>query len=174
MKKVTVLLIAILAIPMATIAGTIYTFHLDNSGFSVEFPSVPTITPMLMQHTEGVTFSATRAELQLRSVNGFIRAEVVPIEPGVATSLSDHEILSQSLAYAEQNGLNHPEASIMPETHAKCVKLRAFKTLNNTNFTYENRACYGHDTLIILYAASPSSSFPPSVITRFFNSLSAH
>jgi hypothetical protein len=124
-----------------------------------------------MKHPSGQEIVVTRAELKLTAEQAFLKAELIPITPGSADSMTDEEMMSQALTYAEYNGLLYPEVALIPSSLGRCVSFRAFKDFDGVKATYENRVCYAQRSMVILYAGARSSKYPPSSVVTFFKSL---
>lgn len=85
--------------------------------------------------------------------------------------MSDEDIVNGAHKYAQYNGLEYPEVSILKSAPGRCVRIRAFKEISGIKMTYENRLCYGHTSMVILYVGAPSKTFPPAPAIPFFKSL---
>jgi hypothetical protein len=148
-----------------------FVFDSDGTEFSVRFPEKPTIVPSRMKHPSGQEIALTRAELKLNADQAFLRAELIPITPGSADSMTDEEMMAQALAYAEYNGMVYPEVAMLPSSLGRCVSFRAFKDIDGVKVTYENRVCYAERSMVALYAGAKSKNYPPSSVVAFFKSL---
>ena len=112
-----------------------------------------------------------RATLGLPESDGFLRAEVILYEHGAADGVTDDFMVSQMHAYAADNGLLNPEVRVTRGPAGRCSHLRAVKRLQQVRAIYENTACYGPSSMMMLYVGARADVFPPPGATAFASSL---
>jgi len=142
----------------------------DGCEYSVTFPGIPKLTngfqPGIGDYLQAEYASGGRKS------GFFVRAECIPVESSVAAELNQKETLQkQIIAYAVSNGLSNPEYSYGEDRLGKHVRVRGFKTIDDTLITFEGYTYVGNSSLISLYAGGSSATYPQSGVYEFFRSL---
>lgn len=167
--KLLLLLSLMLAAPGLRALETV--FRPEGSEFSVRFPDKPFISTSKDTDADGNPLTLSKAELSLSKPACFLRAEVTRYAPGSADSLTKEDIVSRVRTYADSTGIESPEISVAKSKLGRCATLKGTKTIGGTQSTYENKMCYGHRSMIVLYTGSATKDFPPEPALAFFKSL---
>ena len=157
MKINAIILIGILiVVAKTTYAGM--NINLPNCDYQITFPGKPSINDLFI--SENTAYK--QAEYLKDEI--VLRAECIPFKP------NQEQLKKLMFKFGSSDGLNNMQLMSGFDNTGKWLKLRGYKKLGAAYATYEIKAYYGLNSLLVIYAGTLSEKYPTDEIAQFISS----
>jgi hypothetical protein len=138
------------------IANAETNINIPNCDYLITFPGKPSLNDLFL--SENIVYK----QAEYYGDEFYLKAECIPFRV-----IGKEQLKNLMFNFGRADGLNNMQLKSGFDKTGEWLKLRGYKKIGNDPVTYEIKAYYSSNSLIVMYAGTLSNKYPTNEIGKF-------